>query len=170
MKTLHLVLVALLFGTAPHAHADSATLTFTGKVLPGTCTVTPKVAVTLNNVMLNELIPGNANLRFQKPVVLDFNDCVGVNSVEVTFDGTPDPTQAGQWKNLAPAGATNVAVLLLEGTSGNITLNQGMKRTVTIGGAATGRLDMRASYYNHPGTVPTPGDVSAQIIVIADYK
>ncbi|MDI9273899.1 fimbrial protein [Stenotrophomonas sp. PFBMAA-4] len=170
MKAQHLVLVALLFGAATRAHADSATLTFTGNVLPGTCTVTPNVAVTLDDIQLPELRPGNVNLDHQKPAVLHFTNCVGVSTVEVTFDGTADPTQGGQWKNLAVGGATNVAVILLEGASGNTTLSKGMKRMVAIGGAAIGRLDMRTSYYNHPGTVPTPGDVTAQITVIADYR
>ncbi len=170
MKALHLVLVALLFGAATRAHADSATLTFTGNVLPGTCTVTPNVAVTLDNIQLHELRPGNVNLGYQKPAVLHFTNCVGVSTVEVSFDGTADPTQGNQWRNLAVDGAANVAVILLEGASGNTTLQKGMKRTVAIGGAATGRLDMRTSYYNHPGTVPTQGDVSTQITVIADYR
>ena len=39
MKFPHLIFAALLFGAAPLAHADSATITVTGKVLPGTCTM-----------------------------------------------------------------------------------------------------------------------------------
>jgi len=170
MKAQHLLSAVLLLAAAGQASADSAILTFTGNVLPGTCTVTPNVAVTLDNIPLNDLVPGSVNLGYQKPVVLHFTGCVGVSSVEVTFDGTADPTQNGQWKNLAVGGATNVAVLLLEGTSGNTTLTKGMKRVVTIGGAAAGRLDMRTSYSHWPGTVPTPGDVSTQITVIADYR
>lgn len=79
--------------------------------------------------------------------MLNFTGCVGVTSVDLTFEGTADAAQDGHWLNQATGGATGVAVALLDGTTGNDFLQKGAKKTVAVNGAATAKLDMRVSYY-----------------------
>nr|WP_313226909.1 fimbrial protein [Stenotrophomonas pavanii] len=167
MKSSYLIASLLTLGVAAQAHADSATITVTGKVLPGTCTMA-NVPVTLADIDATDLKTGHDNgLR---PAVLNFTGCVGVTSVDLTFEGTADAAQDGHWLNQATGGATGVAVALLDGTTGNDFLQKGAKKTVAVNGAATAKLDMRAGYYRKAGTLLKAGDVSTQITVTADYK
>ncbi|WP_414495844.1 fimbrial protein [Stenotrophomonas maltophilia] len=167
MRTPDLIAALLMFGVATQAHADSATITVTGKVLPGTCTMA-NVPVTLADIDASDLKTGHDNGL--KPAVLNFTGCVGVTSVDLTFDGAADAAQDGHWLNQAASGATGVAVALLDGTTGSTFLQKGAKKTVPVNGAATGKLDMRTGYYRKAGTLLKAGDVSAQITVTADYK
>ncbi|WP_312736386.1 fimbrial protein [Stenotrophomonas sp.] len=167
MKSPYLIAALLMLGAAAQAHADSATITVTGKVLPGTCTMA-NVPVTLDEIDATDLKTGHDNGL--KPAVLNFTGCVGVSSVDLSFDGTADAAQDGHWLNQATGGATGVAVALLDGTTGSVFLKKGDKKTITINGAATGKLDMRTGYYRKTGTLLKAGDVSTQITVTADYK
>ncbi|WP_414554059.1 fimbrial protein [Stenotrophomonas forensis] len=169
MKTSHLVCAALLIAAAPLAHADSATITVTGKVLPGTCTIAPTVAVALDDIDATDLKAGHDNGL--KPAVLNFTSCVGVAGIDLTFDGTDDAAQDGHWKNLASTGgATGVAVALLEGTAGDVFLKKAAKRSVVVNGATTAKFDMRTGYFRDASTPLTAGTVSSQITVTAAYK
>jgi len=162
------LLLTLLLGAVTQARANSATITVTGKVLPGTCTMAD-VPVALDDIDATDLKNGHDNGL--KPAVLNFTGCTGVNGVELTFDGMADAAQDGHWQNLAASnGATGVAVALLDGTTGSAFLQKGAKKSVTINGAATGKLDMRTGYYRKAGTLLTAGDIRAQITVTADYK
>ncbi|AWH45085.1 fimbrial protein [Stenotrophomonas sp. ZAC14A_NAIMI4_1] len=167
MKTQHSVLAMLMLATMGQARADSATIDVIGKVLPGTCTMA-NVPVALDEIDAVDL--GTGGEHGLKPAVLNFTGCLGVTSVELTFDGTADATQDGHWQNLSTGGATGVAVALLDGTTGNVFLKKGATKAVTINGAAAGRLDMRTGYYRKAGTLLKAGDVSTQITVTADYK
>lgn len=167
MKTPYLIAALLMLGVAGQAHADSATITVTGKVLPGTCTMA-NVPVTLADIDATDLKTGHDNGL--KPAVLNFTGCVGVSTVDLTFEGAADAAQDGHWVNQATGGATGVAVALLDGTTGNVFLKKGDKKTITINGAATGKLEMRTGYYRKTGTLLKAGDVSTQITVTADYK
>lgn len=168
MKTSHALFAALLFGAAPLAHADSANITVTGKVLPGTCTM-GNVPVALADIDATDLKAGHDNGL--KPAVLNFTGCVGVGSIDLTFDGTDDAAQDGHWKNGASTGAaTGVAVALLDGTTGTAFLKKAAKKTIPVNGAATAKLDMRSGYYRKAGTPLVAGAVSTQITVTADYK
>ncbi|MFE6031740.1 fimbrial protein, partial [Streptomyces niveus] len=116
MKTSHLVCAALLIAAAPLAHADSATITVTGNVLPGTCTIAPTLDVTLDDIDATDLKAGHDNGL--KPAVLNFTSCVGVAGIDLTFDGTDDAAQDGHWKNLASTGGgPRGGVGLVEGTA-----------------------------------------------------
>lgn len=167
MKNPQIFLALLMLGVAAQAHADSATITVTGRVLPGTCTMA-NVPVTLADIDANDLTAGHDNGL--TPAVLNFTGCVGVSSVDLTFDGAADAAQDGHWLNQASGGATGVAVALLDGNTGSAFLRKGSKKIVTINGAATGKLEMRTGYYRKADTLLTAGDVSAQITVTADYK
>lgn len=167
MKTPHLLLVVLLLGMAPVAQADTATITVTGKVLPGTCTMA-NVPVTLADIDAADLKAGHDNGL--KPAVLNFTGCVGVSSVDLTFDGSADAAMDGHWQNQAVGGASGVAVALLDGATGSAFLQKGAKKSIAVNGAATGKLDVRAGYYRKAGTLLKAGDVSTQITVTADYR
>jgi len=167
MKTRYLIAAVLMLGATTQAHADSAKITVTGKVLPGTCTM-GTAPVTLADIDATDLKAGHENGL--KAAELNFTGCVGVGSVDLTFDGAADAAQDGHWLNQATSGATGVAVVLLNGTTGADFLQKGAKKTVPINGAATGKLDMRAGYFRKAGTLLKAGDVSTQITVTADYK
>ncbi|MGS7841454.1 fimbrial protein [Stenotrophomonas forensis] len=168
MKTSYLLLAALLISAAPLAHADSATITVTGKVLPGSCTM-DDVTVTLDEIDAGDLKAGHENGL--KPLSLNFTACVGVGSIDLSFDGTADAAQDGHWKNLATTGgAAGVAVALLEGPTGPNFFKNGDRKTVAVNGAATAKLDMGVGYYRNNATPLVAGAVSAQITVTADYK
>ncbi|MDI9273898.1 fimbrial protein [Stenotrophomonas sp. PFBMAA-4] len=166
MKAQPIILAVLMLAAVGQAHADSATIDVTGKVLPGTCTMA-NVPVTLADIDATDLKTGHDNGL--KPAVLNFTGCVGVTSVDLTFDGAADAAQDGHWLNQAASGATGVAVALLEGATDDF-LKKGDKKTVTINGAATGKLDMRTGYYRKAGTLLKAGDVSTQITVTAGYR
>ena len=168
MKPSHLTLAALLFGAAPLAHADSATITVTGKVLPGTCTMA-NVPVALDDIDAADLKAGHDNGL--KTATLNFTGCVGVGSIDLTFNGTGDAAQDGHWKNDAPTGgATGVAVALLDGPTGPSFIKDGGTKQVAVNGAATAKLDMGVGYFRKAGTPLVAGAVRAQITVTADYK
>jgi type 1 fimbria pilin len=75
----------------PLAHADSATITVTGKVLPGTCTMA-NVPVALADIDATDLKAGHDNGL--TPAVLNFTGCVGVPA-SISFDGTEDSARMG---------------------------------------------------------------------------
>jgi type 1 fimbria pilin len=170
MNTAQSLLAMLLLGTAAQvqAQSNSASITVTGKVLPGTCTLTD-VPVTLDEIDATDFKNGHDNKL--KPAALNLTGCVGVTSVELTFDGTADPAQDGYWQNLAASNrAEGVAVTLMDGPTGIEALLKGSKKTVPINGGATGKLEMRAGYYRKSGTLLKAGEVSTSITVTAVYK
>ncbi|HEL3781534.1 TPA: type 1 fimbrial protein [Stenotrophomonas maltophilia] len=169
MKFPHLIFAALVFSAAPLVHADTATITVRGNVLPGTCTIAPTLDVTLDDIDATDLKAGQDNGL--KPATLNFTGCVGVGSIVLTFSGTEDAAQDGHWKNGASTGAaTGVAVALLDGPTGPTAIKNGDTRNVTVNGAATAKLEMGAGYYRKAGTPLVAGAVSTQITVTADYK
>lgn len=168
MKTSHLLIAALLLGAAPLAHAQTANITVTGKVLPGTCTMATSLPVALTDIDATALKDGHDNNL--KAATLDFTGCVGVGSIDLSFSGTADTAQDGHWMNLASTGAASgVAVALLDGSTTNY-LKNGSTKTITVNGAATAKLDMRSGYYRKAGTPLVAGAVNTRITVTAAYK
>jgi type 1 fimbria pilin len=167
MKGLQLLSATLLLGAFGHARADSATITVTGKVLPGTCTMAD-VSIALEDIDATSIKTGYDNGL--KPATLSFTGCVGVASIDLSFSGAEDAAQDGHWKNTAVSdAATGVAVALLEST-GDAFLKNNAKKSLTVSGAATARLDLRSGYYRKSGTTLKAGSVGTQITVTADYK
>ncbi|MEG0183692.1 MAG: fimbrial protein [Stenotrophomonas sp.] len=163
-----LLTLALLLGAAAQAHADTATITVTGKVLPGTCTMA-NLPIALTDIDATALKTGHDNNL--RAAVLNFTGCVGVANIDLSFDGTDDATQDGHWKNGATTGAASgVAVALLDGTTGATFLKKAATKTIAVNGAATAKLDVRAGYYRKAGTLLTAGTVSTQITVTAAYR
>ncbi|WP_343653111.1 fimbrial protein [Stenotrophomonas sp.] len=152
----------------PAALADTATITVSGRVLPGTCTMA-NATIALDDIEAADVSLGQASGL--KPGALSFIGCVGVSSIDLSFDGTGDATQDNHWQNSASTdAASGVAVALLDGTAGTTYLRNGDSKSVTVAGASSATLDLRAGYYRKSGTLMSAGAVSTQITVTADYK
>lgn len=165
------LLVVLLAGAAlPAAAQATADIVITGRVNPGTCTITIP-PTTLDEVDANDLI---AEDNASKDLALQFTGCVGVRRAMVSFTGTPETGDTNRWANTSPGAdaATGVAISLREGATGNQYLYQGLAaRPVTIGGAAAS-YPMRAAYHRRTTTPPAlaAGLVSATITVNVAYE
>lgn len=166
MKTTNFAAGMVLLAACSLAHADTATITVTGKVLPGTCTMAD-VPVALADIDATALKDGHENNL--AAATLNFTNCLGVTNIDLSFDGSADAAQDGHWQNQATGGASGIAVALLDGTTGSTFLKKGGKKTVAVSGT-TAKLDMRAGYYRKSGTTLKAGDVSTQITVTADYR
>lgn len=159
------LLAGVAVGMAPAAHADQVTLTISGRVLPGTCTLAAP-AITLDPVKADEMTVGDNKL---KAGALNFTGCVGVASATLSFDGTAADGDAQRWKNIAATdAASGVSVSLLEGASGTTYLKNGDTRTLVVNGA-TATFPLRAGYYLPSTTGINAGAVETTITVTADY-
>jgi len=163
-----IIVCALLLAAAPAALADTATLTISGRVLPGTCVLTA-APIALDAVKADELTPGS-DVGI-KAGVLEFNGCVGVNKAVLSFAGTAADGDAQRWKNTAVSDpATGVSLALLSGTTGSVYLKNGDTGIEVPVTGATARFDLRAGYHLPSGVDPVAGLVSTEITVTADYE
>lgn len=166
MTLRNLALAALLLALACTARADTATLTITGRVLPGTCTLAAP-AIALDPVNADEMTAGDNKL---KAGTLEFTGCVGVTRARLSFDGTAADGDPERWKNTAPTdGASGVSVALLAGSTGTTYLKKGdVDIPVAVSGASAS-YPLRAGYYL-PGTSGiNAGLVATEITVTAAY-
>lgn len=149
------------------SHADSATLTITGHVQPGTCTLTA-AAVSLPPLRVDQLTHGDNALTSG---TIELTGCVGVRNAELSFDGVVEPGNAEVWKNTADTGAAEgVAVSLLSGEKGAAYLKKGDKVPIAVTGA-TSRLSVRAGYHltaADPVAVVS-GAIRSEILITANY-
>jgi type 1 fimbria pilin len=163
-----LTLCTALLAVAPLAMSDSATLTISGRVLPGTCTLTD-ARIDLDPVKASDLTPGTDSQI--KAGALEFNGCVGVSKAVLSFAGTAADGDATRWKNTEatdPAGG--VSISLLSGTTGSTYLKDGDTGIDVPVTGTSARYDLRAAYYLPPAGVPEAGGVSTEIVVTADYE
>ncbi|MBJ7517769.1 MAG: type 1 fimbrial protein [Stenotrophomonas sp.] len=148
--------------------ADTAALTISGRVQPGTCTVSA-APITLDPIRADQLVHGDNSL---KESALQLAGCVGVSTAELSFEGTADPANAEVWKNTAATGAANgLAIALLSGSSGSTYVKKGDTLSVSISGNA-GSLAVRAGYHlsaTGPAAV-SAGDVQTEIVITAVYN
>jgi len=161
-------LCTALLATTPLALADTATLTISGRVLPGTCTLVD-ASIALDPVKASDLTSG-ADSHI-KAGALAFNGCVGVSKAVLSFAGTAADGDAERWKNTAatdPAGG--VSISLLAGTTGTTYLKDGDTGIDVPVTGATARYDLRAAYYAPAGASLRAGEVSTEIVVTADYE
>jgi len=148
-----ITLCTALLAAAPLAVADTKTLTITGRVLPGTCTLTAAPDSQI------------------KAGALEFNGCVGVSKAVLSFAGTAADGDAERWKNTAAAdAASGVSISLLSGTTGTTYLKDGDTGIDVPVTGATARYDLRAAYHAPTGSSLSAGDVSTEIVVTADYE
>ncbi|MFG6069073.1 fimbrial protein [Stenotrophomonas indicatrix] len=165
---LRATLCAALLASAPAALADTATLTISGRVLPGTCTLTA-APIALDPVKASDLTPG-ADSQI-KSGALEFIGCVGVTKAVLSFAGTPADGDATRWKNTeATDPASGVSISLLSGTTGSNYLKDGDTGIEVPVTGTTARYDLRAAYYLPTAAVPEAGGVSTEIVVTADYQ
>ncbi|HEO8482547.1 TPA: fimbrial protein [Stenotrophomonas maltophilia] len=163
---LQLVAVSLLCLLAPAAHAQ-ATLTISGRVLPGTCTLAAP-AITLDPVKADEMTPGAANRV--KAGALNFTGCVGVSRARLSFDGTAADGDPERWKNTAATTpATGVTVALLAGATGNTYLKKGDADIPVAVSGATASYPLRAGYFIPNTSGINAGNISTEIVVTAAY-
>ncbi|MDV3435168.1 fimbrial protein [Stenotrophomonas sp. C2852] len=166
IRSLRLPTTAVLLAIAPVALADSATLTISGRVLPGTCTLAAP-AITLDPVKADEMTVGDNKL---KAGALNFTGCVGVMRARLSFDGTAADGDTERWKNTATTdAAAGVSIALLAGNSGTIYLKNGDTDTLTVAGA-TASYPLRAGYYLPSTSGINAGAVSTEIVVTAAYE
>ena len=124
--------LALLALTAVAPGAFAATLTISGRVLPGTCTLAAP-AIALDPVKADELVVGDNAL---KAGTLNFTGCVGVARARLSFAGTAATGDAQRWQNTAATDpATGVTLALKQGATGNtylrVLVEMAMTATVT---------------------------------------
>lgn len=161
-------IVAITVGMLPAvASADSAMLTISGRVLPGTCTLEAP-PIRLDSIKADELVVGNNGL---KASALNFTGCVGVSKALLSFRGTAADGDAQRWKNTASTDpAAGVSVALLAGASGNTYLKNGDTGIEVPVTGATASYSLRAGYYAAALTGLQAGDVRTEITVTADYE
>lgn len=155
-------------GTLPSvALADTATLTISGRVLPGTCTLAaPPIA--LDPIKADELVVGDNGL---KAGALNFTGCVGVSKAVLSFSGTAATGDAERWQNTASTDpAVGVSVALLAGATGTTYLKNGDTGIEVPVTGATASFPLRAGYYATALTGLQAGEVRSEITVTADYE
>lgn len=157
---------ALLTAVAPVTQADTATLTITGRVLPGTCVLTAP-AVKLPDVKANDLVDRSNHLQ---NTTLNLDSCVGVTRATLAFDGTAESFDAELWKNTATTGAASgVSFAILQGTTGTIYIKKGTSLNVSVSGASA-RQPIRVGYYKTAGQGINSGVMSADVTITASYQ
>jgi len=160
------VAAALLAVLAPVAQADTATLTISGRVLPGTCVLTA-AAVKLPDIKANDLVD---RLNPPQSATLNLDGCVGVTRAILVFDGTAESFDPQLWKNTASTGAASgVSFAILQGNSGTTYIKKGTSLNVTVSGA-TARQPIRVGYYRTTAQGINAGAMSADITITASYQ
>lgn len=151
---------------APAALADTATLTISGRVLPGTCTLAAP-AIDLDPIKADELAVGDNGL---KAGALNFTGCVGVTKATLSFDGTAATGDPQRWQNSAADAAVGVSVALKAGATGNTYLKRGDTGVEVPVAGATASYALRAGYYVPSLAAAKAGAVQAEITVTAAYE
>lgn len=161
-----LIAVPMLCLVASAAHAQ-ATLTITGRVLPGTCTLAVP-AIDLDPIKADEMTPGAASSV--KAGALNFTGCVGVSRARLSFDGTAADGDPERWKNTAATTpATGVTIALLAGATGNTYLKKGDTDIPVAVSGATASYPLRAGYFIPNTSGINAGNISTEIVVTAAY-
>ena len=160
-----LVLAMALIATA--ARADTATLTITGRVLPGTCTISAPV-VTLPAINANDLVVRNNALQ---ATAVTLSSCIGVSKATLSFDGVAEDFDRELWKNTSVAAdaARGVSISILNGPTGTVYLMKGSVVDLPVAGA-TASLPIRVGYYLTAGHRITPGEMTADVTITATYQ
>lgn len=161
-----LALCTLLCIAAPAAFADTATLTISGRVLPGTCTLAAP-AITLDPIKADEMTLGDNKL---KAGALNFSGCIGVVKATMSFDGTAAAGDPERWENTAATdAASGVSIALLAGASGATYLKKGDSVDLAVSGASA-TYPLRAGYFLPSTSGVSAGAVQTEVVITADYE
>lgn len=167
------------FGAAALApqtvHAD--TVTFSGKVLSSTCTVSNasggNVAVTLPAIPVSSF-SGPATTAGSTPFSLTLTGCPTTPSgvvVGAAFSGTSIDSTTGAITNATGTGYSNVEVQMTTTSDTGIDLNTNPNPvSATISATGTASLDYKARYYQPTSTAVTPGLVNASVTYTLTYN
>lgn len=162
---------------APQA-ARADTVTFNGKVLSSTCTVSNaaagNVAVTLPDVPVSDFT-AQGSVAGLTPFSLNLTGCPTTPSgvvVGAAFSGASIDTTTGAIKNAAGVGNSNVEVQMTDSAGStafnlNTTPNP-VTATISAGGTAT--LSYQAQYFQPTSTAITAGTVAASVIYTLTYN
>lgn len=152
---------------APAALADSATLTISGRVLAGTCTLAAP-AIALDPIRADQLKQGVNQLKTGS---LEFTGCVGVSKAKLSFAGMAADGDAERWKNTAAADAADgVSIALLAGNSGTTYLKNGDSGIDVPVTGASAHYELRTGYYLPAVAGVNAGVVETSITITADYE
>jgi type 1 fimbria pilin len=166
--TARVAVCASLLASVSPCDAATATLTISGRVQPGTCTLAAG-PINLAAIRADQLRTGDNALQDH---TLQLTGCVGVSTAELSFDGAADPANANVWKNTAgTAAARGLAIALLSGSSGTTYVKKGDKLSVAISGNA-GSLALRAGYHLSAADASAvfAGALQTEIVITAVYK
>lgn len=169
--SIGLVGLLLLATSGSVAAQSSTTITVTGSVTPGTCSVAA-VPVTIDPVRLDQLLlvsSGGEVTDSRKPFNIAFTGCSGVSNVDMRFTGTAVATNF--FANATGTGrATNVAVQLnrVSGTTHTRIIPGGTHSAAISGVGHTQNMSVALARPN--ATAPTVGTVQTQITVNLTYR
>lgn len=159
------------------ASAADGTITFNGKVLSSTCTVSNatagNVAVTLPDVPASTF-SAQGSVAGLTPFSLNLTGCPTTPSgvvVGAAFSGSNIDTTTGAIKNATGTGNSNVEVQMTNASGTAINLNTNpnpVSATISSGGAAT--LSYQAQYYQPTATAVTAGTVTASVTYTLTYN
>lgn len=179
-KTLLSAALIAGFGIAAFApqaaHAADGTITFNGKVLSSTCSVSNAtagvVAVTLPDVQATALA-GVGTVAGLTPVSLVLTGCPTTPSgvvVGAAFDNTNVDATTGAVKNATGATYSNVEVQITNSTGTAIDLSTNSNPVnATISGTGTATLSYKAQYLSTAATT-TAGLVNASVAYTLTYN
>lgn len=185
MDTKHTLLAAAIalvgsaLAVAPGAQAADGTISFTGKVLNSTCSVSNAsggiVAVTLPTVQASALTSA-APTAGQIPFELSLTGCPTSPSgvvVAADFSGSTNiDTATGALMNGTGLSYSNVQVQMTDGKGAPINLGKNAAPvSATIDGSGAATLGYRAQYYK-PSTITTvtPGAVNTSVAFTLTYN
>lgn len=157
------VLAAIIANPVP-ARADTATLTVTGTILPGTCklTISP---VTLAPLKADQVVGGDQGMV---EGALKFGGCVGVTKAQLTFTGAAEGTD--YWKNQAGGmAAAGISLVLKDGEKFDALVKPNGARTLNVA-TDTASHPFKVGYHHVDNADFTTGDVKADITVTATYE
>ncbi|CAI0820521.1 putative fimbrial protein SthD [Serratia fonticola] len=163
-RNVYPLLLSGLLSLASPLQAADVTITVSGKVVAGPCTVsTSKASVALGDIYSSDMISAGAASEW-KPVTLSLTGCpIGTSQVTATFSGTADAT--GYYKNMGTAGNIQIELQDDKGTK----LNNGIKKAVSVVDAtksASFPLKVRALSVNGAAT---QGTIQAVISITYTY-
>lgn len=173
-----LIAAVATIGFVPKANAADGTITFSGKVLSSTCTVSNAssgvVAVTLPDVPATAFT-GAGSTAGAKSFSLTLTGCPTTPSgvqVGAAFGGTSiDSAHAGTILNSTGATFSNVNVQMTDsaGTAINLSTNSNPV-SATIDGSGAATLAYQARYYQPTAAAVTAGLVTASVTYTLTYN
>jgi major type 1 subunit fimbrin (pilin) len=161
---------ALAFAPTARAATPDGTVTFQGKVLSSTCTVSNasggNVAVTLPDVV-KTAFTGQGSVAGLTPFSLNLTGCPTTPSgvkVAAQFSGTTIDASTGALTNGTGTGMSNVEVQMTDGSGNPINLSSNNTPVnATIGGTGAATLGYEAQYFQPTATAVTAGSVNTSV-------